>query len=192
MKHYQFEACVILLLIVFLFAKCDTEEPHNHHNHQSAQDAELLKDIQDNNQAMSKIDDRTFQTLLIGYLDLNQAMVDSDRKAAQSVASRLNINLTRLDSGNNLTVINKEVEAILEADDIARQREHFKPLSEQLYQLILTNPGQKIPLYKQYCPMAFDGKGAFWLSDNIEIENPYYGQQMLNCGTIQDTLKVNL
>ena len=30
--------------------------------------------------------------------------------------------------------------------------------------------------------MANEGKGAFWLSQDEEINNPYYGAMMLRCG----------
>ena len=37
-----------------------------------------------------------------------------------------------------------------------------------------------------YCPMALDGQGAHWLQADKNIRNPYMGQAMLSCGTIQD------
>jgi hypothetical protein len=36
--------------------------------------------------------------------------------------------------------------------------------------------------------MAFDNKGAHWLSNNPEIKNPYFGKKMLECGEVTDTL----
>jgi membrane fusion protein, copper/silver efflux system len=41
-------------------------------------------------------------------------------------------------------------------------------------------------VYRQFCPMAFDDKGAFWLSESDEILNPYFGDMMLNCGEVTD------
>ena len=43
-------------------------------------------------------------------------------------------------------------------------------------------------VYYQFCPMAFNEKGAFWLSTTKEISNPYFGDQMLTCGEIKETL----
>jgi len=40
------------------------------------------------------------------------------------------------------------------------------------------------PLYLEYCSMANDNFGAYWLSFDKEIKNPYYGEQMLACGEI--------
>jgi len=44
------------------------------------------------------------------------------------------------------------------------------------------------PRYYQYCPMAFDNKGAYWISNETEIRNPYFGEKMLKCGENKDTL----
>jgi Cu(I)/Ag(I) efflux system membrane fusion protein len=42
-------------------------------------------------------------------------------------------------------------------------------------------------VYKEYCPMAFDNKGAYWLSESEEIRNPYFGKSMLTCGEVTTT-----
>ena len=33
------------------------------------------------------------------------------------------------------------------------------------------------------------GSGAYWLSSDIEIRNPYFGKKLLEQGEIVDTLK---
>ncbi len=41
--------------------------------------------------------------------------------------------------------------------------------------------------YVQFCPMANAGNGAYWISEDAEIRNPYYGDMMLRCGeTIEE------
>ncbi|HQE11916.1 MAG TPA: hypothetical protein PLQ78_04150 [Flavipsychrobacter sp.] len=44
-------------------------------------------------------------------------------------------------------------------------------------------------VYRQYCPMAFNDKGAYWLSNEEKIMNPYFGKKMLTCGEVTDTLR---
>jgi Cu(I)/Ag(I) efflux system membrane fusion protein len=34
--------------------------------------------------------------------------------------------------------------------------------------------------------MAFDDTGAWWLSEEEEILNPYFGDEMLHCGMVQE------
>jgi len=43
--------------------------------------------------------------------------------------------------------------------------------------------------FVDFCPMAFDGKGALWLSSEEEINNPYLGQEMPGCGEVREVLE---
>ena len=75
------------------------------------------------------------------------------------------------------------------AGKIEHQREHFVMLSKDMADLVKTfgNGGQT--LYKDFCPMANDGKGAIWMSEVKEIKNPYQGSKMLTCGSVKETIK---
>ena len=44
-------------------------------------------------------------------------------------------------------------------------------------------------VYVQFCPMADDDKGGYWLSTETQISNPYFGDMMLRCGEIKDTIQ---
>lgn len=48
--------------------------------------------------------------------------------------------------------------------------------------------GVEEALYVQYCPMAFDGEGAHWLSRSEEIQNPYL-PEMRSCGKVTKRLE---
>jgi len=37
--------------------------------------------------------------------------------------------------------------------------------------------------------MFNNGKGANWLSKEPAIQNPYYGNKMLTCGSVTETIK---
>ncbi|MFN8284147.1 MAG: DUF3347 domain-containing protein [Chitinophagales bacterium] len=72
--------------------------------------------------------------------------------------------------------------------NIKHQREHFDLLSKDMYDLVKAfGAGQT--LYKDYCPMYNDNKGAIWLSETKEIKNPYLGKAMPTCGTMKEELK---
>jgi hypothetical protein len=43
-------------------------------------------------------------------------------------------------------------------------------------------------IFVQYCPMANDGDGGYWMASSNEIRNPYYGDEMLNCGEVKEEL----
>jgi hypothetical protein len=68
--------------------------------------------------------------------------------------------------------------------NIKHQREHFKMLSENMYDLLKAF-GSSETIYQDYCPMA----KATWLSESTTIKNPYYGNKMLSCGEVQDTIR---
>lgn len=74
------------------------------------------------------------------------------------------------------------------ADKLEHQREHFEMLSQDVYDLIKTfGAGQT--LYKDFCPMYNNKKGASWLSETKEIKNPYLGKEMPDCGTVKEEIK---
>ena len=81
-----------------------------------------------------------------------------------------------------------DAEHISDTKDIGHQRDHFMSLSKNMYELIKVSKSET-PVYYQYCPMANGGKGANWLSKENAIKNPYYGSQMLTCGSTIETIK---
>jgi len=112
------------------------------------------------------------------YIDLKDALVNSDVGTAKISASKL----MRKAEGE----IKTTAEAIKTTDDLAVQRQHFSKVSELVYASV--KESAPITLYKQFCPMAFDNTGAFWLSEEKEIKNPYFGDEMMTCGEVQETL----
>jgi phosphoribosylaminoimidazole carboxylase (NCAIR synthetase) len=72
--------------------------------------------------------------------------------------------------------------------DIKNQRAIFERISAAMEVEIAKQTITSGTIYKQYCPMAFDGKGGYWLSNSKEVRNPYYGDKMLKCGTIDKEL----
>jgi membrane fusion protein, copper/silver efflux system len=44
-------------------------------------------------------------------------------------------------------------------------------------------------VYIHYCPMARDNKGGYWIQNNEEVENPYFGEKMYRCGEVVDSIK---
>ncbi len=116
------------------------------------------------------------------YLDLKDSFVKGDAYSARKISEILAI---KFEDEENKKIAQKIVE---KEKDIESQRKLFFKLSENLKSLFADNiSGGK--LYQQYCPMAFNGEGAFWFSEEEEILNPYFGDKMLHCGKIQETLK---
>tara|TARA_Y100000034_G_scaffold49092_1_gene60693 strand:+ start:1585 stop:3387 length:1803 start_codon:yes stop_codon:yes gene_type:complete len=135
-----------------------------------------------------------------GYILLKDALVDDNSEEAQTAAKRISQNLTKVnmkllsdeEAHNHWMTIQKEVKnsakAIENNSDIAVQRGHFKHLSAHMISAVqLFGVNQKV--FSEYCPMADNNKGAYWLSLEEEIRNPYYGEAMLKCGEVKQTIK---
>lgn len=72
--------------------------------------------------------------------------------------------------------------------DLEHQREHFVPLSANMYEVMkVAKPGYAV--YYDHCPMYNNGKGANWLSKESAIKNPFYGASMPTCGKVIETIK---
>lgn len=118
------------------------------------------------------------------YLDLKNALVATDASQAIEKAKALEMAFHGADFHSEAEI----AKAIHSTDDVEVQRKAFKALSERMYELASSNKLEFNTLYKQYCPMAFDDTGAYWLSDSKEIRNPYFGDKMLKCGRVEETL----
>jgi len=70
----------------------------------------------------------------------------------------------------------------------AHQREHFDMLSKDMIDLVKA-AGTTKTLYRDFCPMYNNKKGASWLSETKEIKNPYYGNEMPKCGVVKEEIK---
>lgn len=71
--------------------------------------------------------------------------------------------------------------------ELTLARDHFYHQSQALIELAQAGLHQG-HLYLMYCPMARNNQGAHWLQENDELLNPYFGAQMLRCGSLRDTL----
>lgn len=134
--------------------------------------------------------------VLDNYLELKEALVSDNVAEAASIAHRFNQQLAAVDISSLTAPQKMEVKELLQKagalatrikeEDIDRQREHFSLLSRHLIGIITITGSEKI-VYQQYCPMYNNNQGAVWLSAKEEIRNPYFGNSMLRCGTVQKT-----
>lgn len=119
------------------------------------------------------------------YLALKDHFVQSDAAAAQSKAQDF-VKMLPAPKGNVMKQIQSELKMIAENEDLSAQRKHFDALSGAIYEMA-QNTDLEMTLYHQFCPMAGEG-GAYWLSADKEIRNPYFGDKMLKCGMVKETL----
>jgi Cu(I)/Ag(I) efflux system membrane fusion protein len=133
--------------------------------------------------------------LLKDKLVVDNADIQSDVKAMQQALRKVDMTLVMGDAHNvwmgALKAMNKELILLSKAVSITEQRSLFlnisKSLSEATQQLGVKMKDHQA-LYLEFCPMANDDKGGYWLSTEKVIKNPYFGSKMLKCGVVKDTL----
>lgn len=134
--------------------------------------------------------------LLANYYDVKNALVNADQKTAALKAIELSAAITSIDlksvSEPQLQTVKAlqaklaaDAKAIAGAKELSAQRTSFASLSANFYELSKTVKLSDEPVYYDYCPM----KKSYWLSNEEAIKNPYYGSQMLTCGSVKETLK---
>ena len=85
-----------------------------------------------------------------------------------------------------LKSIKSNLNGIIDMKGIEMKRSHFSIVSNNFAKAIdLFGVESNQSAYLQYCPMAFDDKGAYWISSEKEIRNPYFGDMMLKCGEVK-------
>ncbi|WPZ10952.1 efflux RND transporter periplasmic adaptor subunit [Roseivirga spongicola] len=138
------------------------------------------------------------QAVFNAYLPVKDALIQSDAKTAsqeaenlQATIDKVNMKLVKgeghIEWMKDLEVLQESTEGIVRESDIEKARMMLSPLSDQLYHS-LKKFEVKIGGYRQFCPMAKNNQGAFWLSNSEKILNPYFGDAMLTCGEITEDL----
>lgn len=127
------------------------------------------------------------------YFALKNSLVKSNTTNAEKESEKLLNSIKKVDmslleedahvkwmsSKNDLTELLKKNNSSF---DLEEYRINFQKISGKIIDLTESFGINKDFVYVQFCPMAFDDKGAFWLSETEEILNPYFGDDMLNCG----------
>jgi hypothetical protein len=137
----------------------------------------------------------TKDATLIAYYGVKNALISGDATAASAKAKDLLAAITALPAEQLATAdkatwtkyaakLQFDARHIVENSDIAHQREHFASLSENMFAAVKALKLNTAMVYRAYCPM----KKSYWLSEAAVIKNPYYGNAMLTCGEVKQTL----
>ncbi|SDR97319.1 membrane fusion protein, Cu(I)/Ag(I) efflux system [Gillisia sp. Hel1_33_143] len=140
------------------------------------------------------------KTVFDDYIMLKTALTNDQSEKAKTAAQTLQKSLTQVDlallkdknANNHWAQLEKELKAssneIAQTSDIKTQRNHFISLSAHLINAMKAF-GINQEIYIDFCPMANNNEGAYWLSTEKKIQNPYYGQAMLKCGEVTETVQ---
>ncbi|WP_298545195.1 DUF3347 domain-containing protein [uncultured Aquimarina sp.] len=120
------------------------------------------------------------------YLMIKRGLVNSDYQVVRQEAKKLDELITDAEETKQLKATAKLISLTKE---VKKQRDFFVTLTAETEKLISSADITSGEVYKQFCPMAFEGNGGYWLSDSKEVRNPYYGNKMLKCGSVNQTIK---
>ena len=206
----MFYSLLLSAAVVTFFANCSgnkKEDDHAGHEDHAAKDT---TEHASGSTAAAEVAEPQFQvdasfqnqlaSVFTSYVELKDAFVATDANKVKEEAKGTDEALAKVDMKlltgaahndwmNYLSPIQNSLKEIQASTDIEAQRKAFSNLSDNLYKSVKAfGLGGKEAFY-EFCPMAFNNEGAYWLSDQEQIKNPYLGDKMLTCGSVKEKLK---
>ncbi len=138
--------------------------------------------------------------LLDNVLTTAAALADDDLKSSRASASQARQSLASVDMSGlagdaherwmeSLNALTLSLDKMVAAKDIESFRTAFASLSPEMARAVKAfGPVRSEPVYDLRCPMAFDNRGATWLQESKTVRNPYFGNAMLTCGKVIETI----
>lgn len=149
---------------------------------------------------VSHVFQKQLKAVFEDYITLKNDLVKDNSHHVMSNAKSLLVNLTKVDmklltdnsTHNYWMSLEKEIKtsvnAMSKTSNIKSQRSHFKHLSSHITHAVqLFGINEKV--YNQFCPMADNNTGAYWLSKEEQVLNPYFGNAMLKCGEVKQVIE---
>jgi len=165
-----------MIVFSFLLMSWTIVAQHDHHAASTADQGA---------KASAKFKDAKLGSAYELYIKLKDALVASNADEAKAIATDLQKSLKEMKATKATT---EAVEQVLKAANLKEQRQKFSTLSDEMATLVKGGKLSGGELYLEYCPMANNNTGAYWLSNEKEIKNPYFGKMMLSCGSVKETI----
>ena len=145
--------------------------------------------------AQSKTD-AAFNQLLSAYYDVKNALATDKKDLATEKVKVLSAKVEAIPHKDlpatqhmlwmeQAKVIKAKAAELAAGKDIKAQRKSFEGISYAMIKTVKNIKFNNATVYVQHCPMA----KASWLNEKENIENPYYGSMMFDCGDVSETLK---
>ena len=166
---------------------------------QSQSDEEVVKEVAPSVTNVDASVTSHVQEIVNHYIHVKTALVNSNSAEAKTGARMITNVISGFDKSQlpaahkpeydkSVAGISKTAQTIAAESDLEKQRTGFADLSNSVYSLVKAFGAEK-PLYHDHCPMALNDNGAMWLSEVKEIRNPYFGEEMMECGTVEEVIK---
>lgn len=184
---------VILFISLIIFSACSSGDPeqNSQQEQQQPQTQQQESDVPYNFRLEMKM-------LLTHYLDLKNAVVTSDVRAAKQAAEDLSA-FTRevmvdVLGGENrglwmgiAQILRTESDKLIAAETDERVRQYFENISTAMIRLTDSFDPSGGPYYLMECAEAETGDGR-WISREAQIRNPYQTSADVSCGDIVEEM----
>ncbi|WP_347173815.1 efflux RND transporter periplasmic adaptor subunit [Polaribacter uvawellassae] len=168
-----------------------------HENHLETEATTTLKIERLN---VSSTFQKQLKVVFDNYITLKNILVNDDENKVVTAAKNVLQSVVKVDmkllkdknAHEKWMSFEKEIKtavtAISKTFNIKEHRNHFIQLSTNLIGAVETF-GIQEKVYRQFCPMADANNGAYWLSKEEKILNPYFGDAMLSCGSVAQIIE---
>lgn len=130
--------------------------------------------------------DNKVQQIYNQYIEVKRSLVNANPDRVRQEARKMYNSIDRTEKNKQFRATSQLLSL---TKDLNKQRDFFVTITSEMEQMVKNAAITSGEIYKQFCPMAFEGKGGYWLSDSKEVRNPYYGDKMLKCGSVIHTVK---
>ncbi|MEZ4848215.1 MAG: efflux RND transporter periplasmic adaptor subunit [Bacteroidia bacterium] len=170
-----------------------TTEHEGHNMNSGAMSSEMKESVDENFK-------KQLTEVYKAQLDLQKAFLATDAEKVFTEVSKVKSALKKVDMSlvkgemhnhwmASMSDLNKSLDQMTASKEIEQQRLAYADFSDALYQAIKMFGTVGETIYYQFCPMAKNDKGAYWLSSTKEIKNPYFGDAMLTCGENKEVIQ---
>lgn len=187
MKHVV-RLLMFSTVVLFALACGDQNKSGETKDEHAAHDSAATDQTTASNGSSSTVslNDENLNAVYQHYIHLTTALTNTNAAEAKIAANAIEVGAKDMAGGSTIAA---QASKITNANDIEVQRTAYYEMSKSMINLVKKSGLKGGALYVDYCPMAFDDKGASWLSNNKEIRNPYFGDKMMKCGEIKETIK---
>lgn len=174
---------IYILTLIILVSACNSQPQQE----ESTQEIAKLKQREISRTKPEKISlsNDQLNAIFLQYEQLTNALTAGDVSAAKISALAVETGAARINGGKELEIAAGK---ITDAKLLQVQRDNYALLSTELIKLLRKSGLDQGELYIAHCPMARNDKGADWISHTKEIRNPYFGADMLTCGSVTETI----
>lgn len=167
---------ITMMTLVLALLNWGAYAQHDHAGH----------DDKKTDQKMAMFKDKNLGAAYEHYAHLKDALVSSNQAEARKAAEQLQKALTSVKEGKKAA---DEASKVANASSLDDQRNAFSNLSNEIASLVKGGKLSMGELYLEYCPMANNNEGAYWVSNEKAIKNPYFGDKMMKCGSVKETIQ---